>query len=110
MPPWPMAMPSSTAIVLNSRGMAPAALTASETTRPTSCRWTWPGTNSVKLLATATIGLRPAAARAEFVQLAVAGQELGEAVGHGDDRLPPDVLTGNTRAPDQGPGARHVSA
>src|ERR1700761_9340628 len=54
MPPWPIAMPSSTAIVLNSRGIAPAALTASETTRPTSCRWTGPGTTSVKLLPTAT--------------------------------------------------------
>src|SRR5882757_1263442 len=57
MPPWPMAMPSSTAIVLNSRGTAPAALTAAETIRPTGWRWVWPGTNSVKLLATATIGL-----------------------------------------------------
>src|ERR1700722_4930066 len=57
MPPWPIAMPSSTAIVLNSRGIAPAARTASAITRPTSARWTWPGTNSVKLLATAIIGL-----------------------------------------------------
>ena len=57
MPPWPMAMPSSTAIVLNSRGIAPAARTASATTWPTSRRCTWPGTNSVKLLATAMIGL-----------------------------------------------------
>src|SRR5580700_9276340 len=32
MPPCPMAMPSSTAIVLNSRGMAPAARMASATT------------------------------------------------------------------------------
>src|SRR5580704_10462961 len=52
-----MAIPSSTAIVLNSRGTAPAAFTESETTWPTSRRCTWPGTNSVKLLATATIGL-----------------------------------------------------
>ena len=52
-----MAMPSSTAIVLNSRGIPPAAAIASETMRPTGCRWVWPGTNSVKLLATATIGL-----------------------------------------------------
>ena len=52
-----MAMPSSTAMVLNSRGTAPAAFTASDTTWPTSRRCTWPGTNSVKLLATATIGL-----------------------------------------------------
>ena len=57
MPPWPMAMPSSTAIVLNSRGIAPAARTASATTWPTSRRCTWPGTNSVKLFATAMIGL-----------------------------------------------------
>ena len=56
-PPWPIAMPSSTAMVLNSRGMAPAALIAPETTWPTSRRWTCPGTNSVKLFATATIGL-----------------------------------------------------
>src|SRR5271165_4684792 len=57
MPPWPMAMPSSTAILLNSRGIAPAARTASATTWPTSRRCTWPGTNSVKLFATAMIGL-----------------------------------------------------
>ena len=57
MPPWPMAMPSSTAIVLNSRGIAPAARIASATTWPTSRRCTWPGTNSVKLFATAMIGL-----------------------------------------------------
>ncbi len=63
MPLWPMAMPSSTAIELNSRGMPPAALTASLTIRPTGCRWVWPGTNSVKLLATATIGL-PKSSRA----------------------------------------------
>src|SRR5450631_729992 len=62
-PPWPIAMPSSTAMVLNSRGIAPAARTASETTWPTSRRWTCPGTNSVKLLATATIGL-PMSSRA----------------------------------------------
>src|SRR3984885_4376227 len=57
MPPCPMAMPSSTAMVLNSRGIAPRARGASATTRPTSARWTCPGTNSVKLLATAMIGL-----------------------------------------------------
>ena len=63
MPPWPIAMPSSTAMVLNSRGMPPAALTASETIRPTGCKWVWPGTNSVKLLAMATIGF-PKSSRA----------------------------------------------
>ncbi|OEV16833.1 hypothetical protein AN221_29445 [Streptomyces nanshensis] len=57
MPPWPIAMPSSTAMVLNSRGTAPAAWIASETIRPTGARWVWPGTNSVKELATAMIGL-----------------------------------------------------
>lgn len=57
MPPWPMAMPSSTAIVLNSRGIAPAARIASETMRPTGARWVCPGTNSVKEFATAMIGL-----------------------------------------------------
>ena len=63
MPPWPMAMPSSTAMVLNSRAMPPAAWIASETIRPTGWRWVWPGTNSVKLLATAMIGL-PKSSRA----------------------------------------------
>src|SRR4051794_26741636 len=63
MPPCPIAMPSSTAIVLNSRGTPPACLTASATTWPTSRRCTWPGTNWVKLLATATIGL-PKSSRA----------------------------------------------
>ena len=57
MPPCPIAIPSSTAIVLNSRGIAPAARTASATTWATSRRCTCPGTNSVKLLATAMIGL-----------------------------------------------------
>jgi hypothetical protein len=57
MPPCPIAMPSSTAIVLNSRGTAPAARTAPAMTWPTSRRCTCPGTNSVKLLATAMIGL-----------------------------------------------------
>ncbi len=63
MPPCPMAMPSSTAIVLNSRGIAPASRTASATTWPTSRRCTCPGTNSVKLFATAMIGL-PMSSRA----------------------------------------------
>ncbi len=38
MPPWPMAMPSSTAIVWNSRGTPPAARTASATISPTFLR------------------------------------------------------------------------
>src|SRR5690606_7128592 len=47
MPPWPMAMPSSTAMGWNSRGTPPAARTASATISPTSLRCTWPGTNCV---------------------------------------------------------------
>ncbi len=39
MPLWPIAMPSSTAMVLNSRGMPPACLIASDTIRPTGWRW-----------------------------------------------------------------------
>ena len=39
-PPCPIAMPSSTAIELNSRGIPPAARTASAMTRPTSARCT----------------------------------------------------------------------
>src|ERR1700744_2333020 len=58
MPPWPIAMPSSTAIVLNSRGIAPAARIASATTWPTSRRCTCPGTNSVKWLAAVRMGSR----------------------------------------------------
>ena len=52
-----MAMPSSTAMVWNSRATPPAAATASATIPPMSLRWTWPGTNCVYELATATIGL-----------------------------------------------------
>ena len=39
-PPCPIAMPSSTAMVLNSRPMAPACLMDSETSFPISRRWT----------------------------------------------------------------------
>src|SRR5690606_34572512 len=52
-----MAMPSSTAIVLNSRPTPPAWPTASATSAPRSFRWTCPGTNWVNELAIATIGL-----------------------------------------------------
>ena len=55
-PEWPMAMPSSTAIELNSRPTPPASATAPATSWPMSLRWTCPGTNWVKLLAIATIG------------------------------------------------------
>ena len=57
MPPWPIAMPSSTAIVLNSRGIAPASRIAAR--------------HHV----------------AHLAQMHVTGDELGEAVGHRDDGL-----------------------
>src|SRR5882757_181114 len=57
MPPCPIAMPSSTAIVLNSLATPPAAATDSATISPTLRRCTWPGTNWVKEFAIATIGL-----------------------------------------------------
>ncbi len=57
MPVCPMAMPSSTAMVLNSRGMPPASLMASEIRRPTLFRCTCPGRNSSKEFAMAMIGL-----------------------------------------------------
>src|SRR5690349_1373303 len=57
MPEWPMAMPSSTAIVLNSFATAPAASISRATNCPRSFRWTWPGTNWVKELAIAMMGL-----------------------------------------------------
>ena len=57
MPPWPIAMPSSTAIVLNSRGIAAGRLDR--------------------------LGDDPADRR----EVGVAGHELGEAVGDRDDRL-----------------------
>ena len=50
-------MPSSTAIVLNSLAMPPAASTSRATSCPMSFKWTWPGTNCVKELAMAMIGL-----------------------------------------------------
>ena len=43
MPSWPMAIPSSTPIVLKTKGTPPAARTASLTNWPTASRWTWPG-------------------------------------------------------------------
>ena len=43
MPKCPMTMPSSTPMVLNSKGRPPASRTACFTTRPTSWRWAWPG-------------------------------------------------------------------
>ncbi|EWS65034.1 hypothetical protein Y695_01718 [Hydrogenophaga sp. T4] len=57
MPSWPMAMPSSTAMVLNSLATPPAASISRATSWPRSFRCTWPGTNCVKELATAMMGL-----------------------------------------------------
>ena len=56
-PPWPMAMPSSTAMVLNSLATPPAASISRATSWPRSFRCTWPGTNCVKEFTTAMIGL-----------------------------------------------------
>ena len=56
MPPWPMAMPSSTAMVSNSAAKQPRASMRRLTYWPISCRWTCPGTNCVKELAMPMIG------------------------------------------------------
>ena len=56
MPPWPIAMPSSTAMVLNSLATPPEASTSRATSWPRSFRCTWPGTNCVNELAIAMIG------------------------------------------------------
>jgi hypothetical protein len=61
MPPWPMAMPSSTAMVLNSLATPPAASISRATSWPMSFRCTWPGTNWVKELAMAMMGLSKSA-------------------------------------------------
>src|SRR5436309_3471252 len=57
MPSWPMAMPSSTAMVLNSFATPPAFSISHATSWPRSFRCTWPGTNWVNELTTAMIGL-----------------------------------------------------
>ncbi len=57
MPSWPIAMPSSTAMVWNSRPTPPAAAISCATSAPRSFRCTWPGTNWVYELQTAMIGL-----------------------------------------------------
>jgi hypothetical protein len=57
MPPWPMAMPSSTAMVLNSLATPPAASISRATSAPRSRRCTCPGTNCVNEFTTAIIGL-----------------------------------------------------
>ncbi len=57
MPSCPMAMPSSTAMVLNSAAKHPSFSTSFFTSWPMSCRCTWPGTNCVNELAMAMMGL-----------------------------------------------------
>ena len=52
-----MAIPSSTAMVLNSKGTPPASRMHFFTCSPTRFRWTWPGTISTKELHTAMNGL-----------------------------------------------------
>ena len=47
MPEWPMAMPSSTPMVLKMNGTPPASRTRRLTRAPTSLRWAWPGMQSV---------------------------------------------------------------
>ena len=56
-PLCPMAMPSSTAMVLNSLAIAPAFSISRATSCPMLCRCTWPGTNWVNELAMAMMGL-----------------------------------------------------
>ena len=46
MPEWPMAMPSSTPMVLNTKGTPPASRTRRFTRAPTSLRCAWPGMQS----------------------------------------------------------------
>ena len=56
MPKWPMAMPSSMAMVLNSAAKQPSPSMCRFTRWPISCRCTCPGTNWVKELTTAMTG------------------------------------------------------
>src|SRR5690554_2126026 len=56
MPSWPMAIPSSTAMVLNSLATPPTRSISRATNCPMSFKCTWPGTNWVKELAMAIMG------------------------------------------------------
>ncbi|OQB88274.1 MAG: hypothetical protein BWX86_02698 [Verrucomicrobia bacterium ADurb.Bin122] len=47
MPEWPMAMPSSTPMVLKTKGTPPASRTRRLTSWPTSLRCAWPGMQSM---------------------------------------------------------------
>ncbi len=47
MPPWPIAMPSSTPMVLKMNGTPPASRTIRLTSRPTSFKCAWPGMQSL---------------------------------------------------------------
>ena len=55
-PSWPIAMPSQTPMVLNSRGVPPASTTPFFTIFARASRWMWPGTISFHEFATATRG------------------------------------------------------
>ena len=79
MPSWPMAMPSSTAMVLNSLATPPAA------------------------------SISRATSLAEVLEVDVAGDELGERVGDGDDGLAEVAVLHAGGAP-QAAGAGHVAA
>ena len=57
MPSWPIAIPSSTAIVLNSFATPPARSISRATNWPISFKCTCPGTNWVNEFETAIIGL-----------------------------------------------------
>ena len=92
MPSWPMAMPSSTAMVLNSLATPPAASISRATSWPRSFRCTWPGTNCVKELTTAMMGLLEVAVlhaggapqRAGAGHVAAGGGGLGAVDRHGE--------------------------
>src|ERR1019366_2742267 len=106
MPSCPIAIPSSMAMVLNSLATPPAASISRATSWPRSFRWTWPGTNCVKELAIAMIGLPKSESfrsellgdaaggldlardeLAEVFQMDMARHELREGIGDRDDRL-----------------------
>ena len=56
-PSWPMAIPSSMAMVLNSAAKHPRSSIKVFTYCPISCRWVWPGTNWVNELTMPMTGI-----------------------------------------------------
>src|SRR5690606_16998446 len=110
MPSWPMAMPSSTAMVLNSLATPPTRSISRATSWPRSLRWTWPGTNWVKELAIATIGLWKSSSRMPVARhsagaparlrpwVEVLGRYSGgELRGEGDDAMRQSGILGSFR-------------